>query len=586
MKGGGGSAPAPTEQKVTTTDLPEYVQPYFERLLKRGEAETLQPQAQYGGQRLAYFSPDELTAQAMTRGYAMSGSPQELNLASQRLQSLPTGIDSSYTAGQLGQPGYSAGQFDSGYQAGQVGPTYQAGQLGSQFQASSFDPGYQARDIGPTYQAERLGSSYQAGSFDPGYQASVRTSGYQAGLSSLPQYQKMGFEEGVSRFMSPYQQAVTDIEKREARRQSEISGQQIESQAAQTGGLGGYREAILQAERERNLGQQLGDIQARGSQQAYEQAVRQVGAERAADLQAAQFGLSTFGQAEQAAQQQERLAQQAFQAGEQARQQAARMGLSAQQAEDASRQAQERFSQSAFQAQQQALQSQGAQGIQAFQAGEAARQKAAQLGLTAQQQEDASRQAQERFLQSGFQAQQQALQAQGAQGIQAFQAGEAAKQQAARLGLTAQQQEDAARQAEERFRQAGFQADEAARQQQERLGQSAFDLSSRYGLAAAQQLAGLGQQRQADTMARIQALQQQGAQQRALQQAGMDLGYQDFLRQQDYAQRQLGLYSQLLRGVPIQPQQTVSTFQQQPGLFQSLVGLGLGGLGMYRGMGG
>mgnify|MGYP003131818000 FL=1 len=504
MKGGGGSS-APTEQKVTTTDLPEYVQPYFERLLRRGEAETLQPQAQYGGQRLAYFSPDELTAQAMTRGYAMSGSPQELNLASQRLQSLPTGIASSYTAGQLGQPGYSASQFDSGYQAGQVGPTYQAGQLGSQFQASSFDPGYQA---------------------------SVRTSGYQAGLGSLPQYQKMGFEEGVSRFMSPYQQAVTDIEKREARRQSEISGQQIESQAAQTGGLGGYREAILQAERERNLGQQLGDIQARGSQKAYDQAVRQIGAERAADLQAARFGLSTFGQAEQAAQQQERLAQQAFQAGEQARQQAARMGLSAQQAEDASRQAQERFGQSAFQ------------------------------------------------------AQQQALQAEGAQGIQAFQAGEAARQQAARLGLTAQQQEDAARQAQERFRQAGFQADEAARQQQERLGQSAFDLSSRYGLSAAQQLAGLGQQRQADTMARIQALQQQGAQQRALQQAGMDLGYQDFLRQQDYAQRQLGLYSQLLRGVPIQPQQQVSTYQQQPGLFQSLLGLGLGGLGMYRGMGG
>ena len=33
FKGGGGSS-APTETTVTQTDLPEYVQPYFERLLK------------------------------------------------------------------------------------------------------------------------------------------------------------------------------------------------------------------------------------------------------------------------------------------------------------------------------------------------------------------------------------------------------------------------------------------------------------------------------------------------------------------------------------------------------------------------
>jgi len=41
-------------------------------------------------------------------------------------------------------------------------------------------------------------------------------------------------------------------------------GGQIEQQATQAGGLGGYREAIMQAERQRNLGQQLQDIQATG----------------------------------------------------------------------------------------------------------------------------------------------------------------------------------------------------------------------------------------------------------------------------------------------------------------------------------
>ena len=55
-KGGGGSAP--TETTVTQTDLPEYVEPYFKRLLQRGEAESIQGYDPYGGQRLAYFSPD------------------------------------------------------------------------------------------------------------------------------------------------------------------------------------------------------------------------------------------------------------------------------------------------------------------------------------------------------------------------------------------------------------------------------------------------------------------------------------------------------------------------------------------------
>ena len=224
--------------------------------------------------------------------------------------------------------------------------------------------------------------------------------------------------------MSPYQQAVTDVAKREAVRQSDILGGQIGERAAQSGGLGGYREAILQAERQRNLGQQLGDIQTKGDQAAFESAVRQVGAERAADLAGSQFDLRSMAQ------------------------------------------------------------------------------------------------------------------------------------------------QEADRQAEERFRQSGF------------------DLSSRYGIAGADFMRGLGGDIQRDTLGRIGALQGIGAQQRALQQAGYDTGYQDFLRQQGAGQQNLGFLSNILRGVPVTPQQQVSTYQQQPGLFQSLAGLGLSGLGLYRGMGG
>ena len=75
FKGGGSSGP--TETTVTNTDLPEYVQPYFERILQRGEAESNQPYTPYEGDRLAYFSPDEMAAQGMTRGYAQAGTPKE-----------------------------------------------------------------------------------------------------------------------------------------------------------------------------------------------------------------------------------------------------------------------------------------------------------------------------------------------------------------------------------------------------------------------------------------------------------------------------------------------------------------------------
>jgi hypothetical protein len=395
MGGGGGGSSQPTEQTVYSESLPPYVEPYFKRLLQRTEGESLQQYQPYGGQRLAYFAPDELKAQAMTRGYAQAGTPQEFGQAQQML----TGLSQPYQ------------------------------------------------------------TQYRAGTFDAGYDPSIRTSGYTA-TAPTEQYQPLGFEQNLQRFMSPYQQQVVDIQKREAQRQSDILGEQIGAKAAQAGGLGGYREAILQAERERNLAQQMGDIQATGSQQAYQQALQQLGAERQAELQAAQFGLQQYGLGEQAAQREEQLAQQAFQFGEQARQQAA------------------------------------------------------QLGLTAQQQQEAARQAQEKF------------------------------------------------------------------------GQTAFDMSQRYGQSAAQQLANIGQARQADVQQRIAALTGIGSQARALRQAGLDIGYEDFLRQQQYPQQQLGFYSNILRGVPVQPQRTVSTYTQQPGLFQQTLGLGLSGLGLYKGLSG
>jgi hypothetical protein len=83
-------------------------------------------------------------------------------------------------------------------------------------------------------------------------------------------------DPGVAQsYMSPYMQNVVDIQKREAQRQADIAGTQRGAEAVRAGAFGGSRQAIMEAEAQRNLAQQMGDIQARGSQAAYEQAAQQ-----------------------------------------------------------------------------------------------------------------------------------------------------------------------------------------------------------------------------------------------------------------------------------------------------------------------
>jgi hypothetical protein len=71
-------------------------------------------------------------------------------------------------------------------------------------------------------------------------------------------------------YMSPYFQNVVDAQQRQAidaARQSQLSGNLA---AARQGTYGGARQALLQSQRESGLRTQLGDIQARGLQDAYE----------------------------------------------------------------------------------------------------------------------------------------------------------------------------------------------------------------------------------------------------------------------------------------------------------------------------
>jgi hypothetical protein len=104
------------------------------------------------------------------------------------------------------------------------------------------------------------------------------------------QFQTGSFTQpGVSQsYMSPYYQNVVDIQAREARRQADIASQTEKARAVGQGAYGGSRQAILQAEAQRGLGQQIGDIQAKGSQAAYEQAQNLYGNEQQRALQAQQ----------------------------------------------------------------------------------------------------------------------------------------------------------------------------------------------------------------------------------------------------------------------------------------------------------
>ena len=101
------------------------------------------------------------------------------------------------------------------------------------------------------------------------------------------------------KYMSPFQQAVTDIQKREFAKEATRREQQRAALAGKAGAFGGSRDVL-----ERMLGEEatqrgLSDIEAVGSQKAYEDALKQFRADQATKMAGAtQF--TQLGQSEQA----------------------------------------------------------------------------------------------------------------------------------------------------------------------------------------------------------------------------------------------------------------------------------------------
>jgi hypothetical protein len=91
-------------------------------------------------------------------------------------------------------------------------------------------------------------------------------------------------------YMDPYFQNVVNIQQQAAQRQADIQATKRGAQAVQAGAFGGSRQAIENAEANRALMSQMGDIQARGLQDAFTRAQDQFNREQQMQEQSRQFG--------------------------------------------------------------------------------------------------------------------------------------------------------------------------------------------------------------------------------------------------------------------------------------------------------
>jgi hypothetical protein len=137
--------------------------------------------------------------------------------------------------------------------------------------------------------------------------------------------------------------------------------------------------------------------------------------------------------------------------------------------------------------------------------------------------------------------------------------------------------------------QAQFNADQARRMQAQQLGEQSRQYGAGLGLQGLQtaltgagQLGALGQQQFGQSMDINKLQAQYGGQQQQQEQSIMGQQYQDFLNQQNYPYKQLGFFSDMLRGLPLS-QNSQMMYQQPPSALSQIAGAGLTarGLGMF-----
>jgi hypothetical protein len=563
LEGGGGDSPPPAPTQTSQISIPEYAQPYMERLLGRAEAATEAPRQVYGGERFAGATPQQ--AQARFEASQMQ-TPGQFGVGTGMVGA--AGLRALGTQYQPSQ--FSAQQIQSPFlRQFQMGPAMgvSAQQIETPFMQTAqtgFSPELQAFQMGPAQQV----SSQQVG-----------TSGIQAAQTGfrpeLERFQMTAPErfgaEQAQMYADPYMQQVVDIQKRKAIEDAQRAQLGANLGAVRQGTYGGARQLLGQTERERALGQQLGDIQAMGSQAAFQQAQQQFERDRAAQMSAQQENL--------------RAAMGVQELGTQAGLQTALANLTNEQ-------------QARVQSEANSLQAQGMNQESALRAALSNQQArltteqqnlAARLGV----QELGTRTGLEASLanlsaaqQANVQNQSSQLQAMGMNQEQALRAA-LANQQA---GLTVGQQNLQSFLETQRLgAQTSLEAQRANQQAMldaQRMAEQSRQFGSELGLRGTAQaieagrgLAQIGQTEQAAELERLKAQEAFGSLTQGDRQRMLDLQYQDFMAQQQFPFTQMSYMADILRGIP---GRSVYDYQQQPSGLQSMVGPGLLGLGMYR----
>jgi len=104
----------------------------------------------------------------------------------------------------------------------------------------------------------------------------------------------------AQQYMNPYLQQALDPQLAEARRQSQITQTQNAGKLTGAGAYGGGRQAIMDAETQRNLATNLADITGKGYMNAYDKAMQQFNTEQQAAQQAQdltnRYGINVLGQ--------------------------------------------------------------------------------------------------------------------------------------------------------------------------------------------------------------------------------------------------------------------------------------------------
>ncbi len=231
---GGGGGGGPTQSTTQTSNIPEYARPYVENMLQSGQTQIYN---------------DDMTTFRPYKAYSSNVNDYFAGFS-------PMQTQAQQAAGQMQTPGqFAAGSgLASAAGLGQLGTAGQAGmygQQGSYFGQQGVGIGQQGQGIG------QLGMMGAMPAFGAGQQYANQVTDPNA----------------VAQYMSPYQQQVTDIAKSDAVRNAQLAQQQANLGSARQGTYGGARQALAQSEREKNLMSNLSNIQAQGSQSAFDRAI-------------------------------------------------------------------------------------------------------------------------------------------------------------------------------------------------------------------------------------------------------------------------------------------------------------------------